>query len=275
MNHSEELGNQKYYFTCKDCVFVETDTNNIQDSCKLNRLEKYKSQGFTPTLKDGRYKVENLIGCSSKRTSGWELAKDSFDIQKNFILKDHEIVYDVVLYWVNEVNHIAQKYLLDDLKRKLDAISQFDVKPRKVIIALNKQTFVDVAEISKLLLEYKYSYGISVAEKDVNDGGLIDLAYQLTESPYMWVIPLDCILEDVPNKVNNLVQSFDRVLLVYDDCAYEEIFTSCVLFHQLKGCDSLDDKEPGSIKIFVEKVKLLAEDQNNLSMIYTTEDLYE
>lgn len=264
-----------YGFTCAECVFQHNE-NNEQTDCKLGRLEKFKESGFKVSKQGKDYKVDGLIGCSSKRNTKWEHANKPVGEQIQKIADEHKVEYDLVLYWSHECRILPAHHFYEDLKERVKEISNLVNPPSKIIVAYTKSYPVSIETVAKTLETTGIPYGITLAENVQADGDMINLAYQNSVSPFMWIVPLDFSCKhDLPNAFNkkNCFPEWARYILVYNYYYVEEIFTSTPLFDQLNGCDSLDRDYPNHISCFVDKVKVLAEEQNKPNMIITVSEL--
>lgn len=266
-----------YGFTCNGCVF-QFKENDVQTDCVLERLKKFEESGFKVNKQGRDYRVEGLIGCSSKRDKRWEYTDKSFGEQVQQIVNEHKCEYDLIFYWANDCRILPIEHFYDNLKYRLDEIENLQNPPAKIIVAYDKSYPIKIEKIAKLLETTKIPYGITVAEQVKADGDIVNLAYQNSVSPFMWIVPLDYnVKHDMPalyNKKNNYPE-WARYLLVYDHYYNEELFTSTPLFDQLNGCDSLDRDHPNHISCFVDKVKVLVEEQNKSNMIITRTEFYK
>lgn len=260
-----------YGFTCDSCVFQAVE-NAAQSDCLLGRLDKFKNSGLKVSKEGKTFRVDGLIGCSSKRDQRWEHSKKELGEQIKKVVDEHKTEYDLVFYWANDCRILPVENFYEELNQRLSEIPNLKNPPSKIIVAYDKKYPVKLEIIAKALKLTGIEYGISVAENVKADGDLLNLAYQNSISPFLWMIPLDFnIKHDIPAVYNkkNTFPEWARYLLVYDDYYYEELFTSTPLFDQLNGCDSLDRDHPNYISCFVDKVKVLVEEQNKSNMIIT------
>ena len=258
-----------YSFSCKDCVF-ENDLN-----CDLDRIEKYKSDGFKVDVHDGHNFINGLMGCSAKRTDIWDAYNTSKTEQITKVMDEHTIKYDIVLYLsTKNTEGWIQRSYLSRIKSRIKEIRDLKLKPTKVIVAFTDKYNLDVQEIAKLFEQESIQYGISIHKNAATDGDLIDLAYELTESPYMLVQPHDIpLLNDTAHKFDLYLKKWNRLILTHEEHFREEFFVSTVLFETVKGCDSLDQNTPNDIERFFDKVNVLTVDQNKQKLVCTFEEL--
>lgn len=264
-----------YGFTCAECVF-QVKTNDIQSNCFLGRLENFEKSGLKVSKEKGVFRVEGLIGCSSKRNDKWEFSDKPFAEQAQQIIHEHRAEYDLIFYWSNDCRILPVDNFYNELNKRLNEIPNLENPPSKIIVAYDRNYPVNLEKVAKTLETTGIPYGVSVAESIKADGDLLNLAYQNSVSPFMWMVPLDYnIKHDIPAVYNkkNSYPEWARCLLVYDHYYHEELFTSTPLFDQLHGCDSLDRDYPNHISCFVDKVKVLVEEQGKANMIITRGEL--
>jgi hypothetical protein len=242
---------------CCDCVFATWD-GQTQIGCKLDRLEKLRENGaeiieaYDENEKEF-YVIEGRI-CNTCRNMDWG--------KKHPKRKWRKIVEDEIRIRCDIVIYVSKEKEIPEVTKTIDSALQQQPMPVSIILAL-EYGLDPIPFVEILMNKVKFSWYV---EEMKNNENPIDAAIRNCKGTYHllfhagYIIPEDYLLK-INKSINNDMKRFIAIQADEND---NGSFMQNALYKALAGNKHAD--------IF-EKVRQLANDQNNNHMIKTQDEI--
>lgn len=254
---------------CRDCVFAEWQGSE-QINCKINRLEKFQDVGtelVKETNESGKtyFRIMGRI-CNTCRHS------DTLDGVPS--RKWAKQVREEVRVRVAMAVYVDADSSYEDAIRSLDSIYQQTVKPREVIVIYNNQNGGDASKYANWLWSQNdgITWKVESIKVDADMGTAIDYTMKpgnLTSTFFTVCHAGAVYTSDYIEKIDKSINDdLERFVALLPDKFGNGALIQVGLHNMLQG-----NKHTGGCANILEKIQVIAEEENTGHMIKRLEDL--
>lgn len=236
---------------CKSCIF-KIETNGVQTSCRLSRLNKFKKSGVNVYLEDNSYIIDKL--CNTCRDSTW--AKNKNNVIEE-VLNEVKPQIDYII-----LSH-EEEQDLNKIKTSIDSIKKQHIQYNSIIVSVKKNG----NEIFKKLRTYddkiKVNQSLLVNVEGLENRSVDECVRLLNGNFYTVINAGEEIDINYSNYINNLInEQLENFVFIDGTDNFPSLYFSKI--HKLLYGNKNQPLQ--------EKIKFLAKEQKS-SMIKNWKDV--